>query len=78
MAKPSLEPQSVIPQEVQGEIVALALLTNDLHRILTAIKSRQDSIILKLTGVKVDDAVVADLFDEHNRRIAKSARRRAA
>jgi hypothetical protein len=78
MASPSLKPQSVIPQEVQGEIVALAFLTNSLHRTLTAIQKRHNSIIEKLTGVKVDDALIARLFDEHNKRVAKSARRRAA
>lgn len=78
MAKPKIVAPAVIPQEVQGDIVALALLTNTLHRTLTAIKSRQDSIILKLTGVKVDDSLVADLFNQHNRRAAKLARRRAA
>jgi len=78
MASPSLKPQSVIPQEVQGEIIALALLTSDLHQTLTAIEKRQNSIIEKLTGAKVDASFLADLLDEHNRRVAKSARRRAA
>jgi hypothetical protein len=78
MASPTLKPQAVIPQEVQGEIIALALLTSDLHRTMTAIEKRRNGIIEKLTGAKVDDALFARLFDEHNKRVAKSARRRAA
>ena len=32
MATPKIVAPAVIPQEVQGEIIALALLTSDLHR----------------------------------------------
>jgi hypothetical protein len=78
MAQPKIISPAVIPQEVQFDIIALALLTSDLHRTLTAIENRQNSIIEKLTGAKMGDSLIADLFSEHNRRVAKSPRRRAA
>jgi len=63
--------RAVIPQEVQQDIISLILLTRRMHEMLAGIEYRLNSIVKKLTGVKVDDALLADLVAEHNQRAAK-------
>ena len=78
MAKFQTTTMRAIPEGVKFDVICLAILERERERIQFAIERQHGRIAEKLTGVKVDDAVLADLFDEHNKRIAKSARRRAA
>jgi hypothetical protein len=85
MAKHNPAPQSAtkqakvrtlktIPVEVQEELLAFGILRNRLDQMHAALASRQDSIIEKLIGRKMNAALIRDLAAEHNRRAAKLAR----
>lgn len=65
---------SRIPQDVQQDMIAVALLTARLHEIQSAIEHRQSRIVEKLTGVNIDAGVLGELVAAHNRR-AKLAQR---
>jgi hypothetical protein len=64
----------MIPVQVQEDLFALGLLRNHLHEMLVSLETRQNSIIEKLTGRKMDAALIRDLAAEHNRRAAKIRR----
>lgn len=71
MAKTEGKAPAVIPQEVQEDIIGIAILDRQLKQIRDSISFRQQRIITKLTG---NTGLVADLVAEHNRRAAKMQR----
>lgn len=64
-----------IPVAVQEELLAFGILRNRLHEMHAAVTRRQDTIIEKLVGRKIDAALIRDLAAAHNRRAAKIQRR---
>jgi hypothetical protein len=71
MAKSKATAPATIPQEVQEDIIGLAILNRQLQEIGDSIKFKQERITATLTG---DAGLVADLVAEHNRRAAKIQR----
>lgn len=65
---------TAIPQEVRDELLALGILRIESYKRMAAIEAAQDSIIEKLTGAKMNDALIADLLAAHNRRAARMQR----
>jgi hypothetical protein len=63
---------TAIPQEVRDELLALGILRIESYKRMAAIEAAQDSIIEKLTGAKMNDALIADLLAAHNRRAVRT------
>lgn len=62
-----------IPVDIQEDLIAAGLLRRRAHELLAASERRQDEIIAQLLGLRVDTALLADLYREHNEKAAKLA-----
>ena len=60
-----------IPVDIQEDLLAVGLLRRRLHELLSAVERRQDRIIGQLLGMRVDNALLSDLFRLHNERAAR-------